>query len=51
MSTTVIVVVLVLLAGFLAGGAWTLRDTARPLAVALGVLTVLALAGAVLHLV
>ena len=51
MGTTAVVVVLVLLAGFLAGGAWTMRETSRLLAVVLTVLTLLALAGAVTYLV
>jgi hypothetical protein len=49
--STAIVVVLVLLAGFLGGGAWTMRTTSRPFAAVLGILTVLAAAGAVLYLV
>ncbi|GAB2921166.1 hypothetical protein GCM10027047_18110 [Rhodococcus aerolatus] len=49
--STAIVVVLVLLAGFLAGGAWTMRTTSRLFAAVLAVLTALALAGAVAYLV
>lgn len=50
MSKEVVVIVLIALAGFLAGGAYTTWRTARTAAIVLLVLTFLAVAGAVLWL-
>ncbi|WP_405486713.1 hypothetical protein [Nocardia sp. NBC_00511] len=51
MSSDVTTVILLALAGFLFGGAYSLFKTSRPVAVALGVCGVLAAAGAILYLV
>ncbi|GAB4589603.1 hypothetical protein [Nocardia sp. NPDC127526] len=51
MSSDVIVVLLLALAGFLLGGAYSLWKSTRPLAIGIGVCGVLALAGAILYLV
>ena len=48
MSTEVAAVLLLALAGFLIGGAYSAWKNSRPLAIALGVCAVLAAAGAVL---
>ncbi|MFE3058898.1 hypothetical protein [Nocardia sp. NPDC059239] len=48
MSSDVTVIVLLALAGFLLGGAYSLFKTSRPLAIGLAVCGVLAAAGAVL---
>ncbi len=46
-STDVTVILLIALAGFLLGGAYTTWKTARPLSIALGVCAVLAAAGGI----
>ena len=46
-----VVVGLLVLAGFFAGGVWSARKTSVPLAVAAGVACLIALAAAVLRLV
>ena len=46
-----VVVGLLVLAGFFAGGVWSARKTSVPLAVAAGVACLIALASAVLRLV
>ncbi|WP_169812629.1 hypothetical protein [Nocardia acidivorans] len=51
MSKDVAVIVLLALAGFLLGGAYSTWKTMRPLALALGLAGVLAVAGAVLYLI
>ncbi|WP_196814727.1 hypothetical protein [Nocardia sp. BMG111209] len=50
MSHSVIALLLIALAGFLLGGAYTLWKTTRPLAVALAVCAVLAAAGGIIWL-
>lgn len=44
-------VILLMFGGFLGGGAYAMREKARPLAVALAVLAVLAIAAGVLRLI
>ncbi|MET9492612.1 MULTISPECIES: hypothetical protein [unclassified Nocardia] len=51
MSSDVSVIVLLALAGFLLGGAYSTWKTLRPLAIALGVAGVLAVAGAILYVI
>ncbi|WP_164860588.1 hypothetical protein [Rhodococcus sp. X156] len=51
MSDQTLAFILVVVAGFFLGGAWTTRHSARPVAVVAGVLGALALAGAVLRMV
>ncbi|WP_194853096.1 hypothetical protein [Nocardia sp. SYP-A9097] len=51
MSKDVAMIVLLALAGFLFGGAYSTWKTARPLAIALGIAGVLAVAGAILYLI
>lgn len=50
-SSDVSVIVLLALAGFLLGGAYSTWKTLRPLAIALGVAGVLAVAGAILYVI
>ncbi|WP_297628854.1 hypothetical protein [Nocardia sp.] len=51
MSSDVSVIVLLALAGFLLGGAYSTWKTLRPLAIALGVAGVLAVGGAILYVI
>ncbi|MCU1648669.1 MAG: hypothetical protein JWN03_8944 [Nocardia sp.] len=50
-SSDVSVIVLLALAGFLLGGAYSTWKTLRPLAIALGVAGVLAVGGAILYVI
>ncbi|MFE2956123.1 hypothetical protein [Nocardia tengchongensis] len=51
MSTDVTTIILLALAGFLFGGAYSLFKTSRPLAIALAACGVLAAVGAILYMI